>query len=196
MIQVFFDAATHCDPPSNRGCKYTLNTMMQVAGIPSMARMLQKSTLKDTISFLLSLLLDERLPGVHEGNQLMKAMNVLVLRMLDICNKNSLFGLLLEILRTPPPVIQEGNEDIQEKFSNLVIKCLIKMTKSLGNVLTSGSEGTELDTTQLLWDIHTYFSSLGMDEIHRRSKEDDKPLKMVKTILHEVCRHKVRYTKY
>lgn len=33
---------------------------------------------------------------------------------------------------------------------------------------------------------------LGVDEIRRRGAEDDKPLRMVKTILHELCKLKVR----
>lgn len=43
----------------------------------------------------------------------------------------------------------------------------------------------------LLMSIHDYFMGLGVDEIRRRGAEDDKPLRMVKTILHEVCKLKV-----
>ena len=39
--------------------------------------------------------------------------------------------------------------------------------------------------------IHDYFMGLGVDEIRRRGAEDDKPLRMVKTILHELCKLKV-----
>ncbi len=40
--------------------------------------------------------------------------------------------------------------------------------------------------------IHDYFMGLGVDEIRRRGAEDDKPLRMVKTILHELCKLKVK----
>lgn len=43
----------------------------------------------------------------------------------------------------------------------------------------------------LLMSIHDYFMGLGVDEIRRRGAEDDKPLRMVKTILHELCKLKV-----
>ena len=39
--------------------------------------------------------------------------------------------------------------------------------------------------------IHDYFMGLGVDEIRRRGAEDDKPLRMVKTVLHELCKLKV-----
>ena len=46
----------------------------------------------------------------------------------------------------------------------------------------------------LLMSIHDYFMGLGVDEIRRRGADDDKPLRMVKTILHELCKLKVCYT--
>lgn len=49
----------------------------------------------------------------------------------------------------------------------------------------------ELDLDMLLMSVHDYFMGLGVDEIRRRGAEDDKPLRMVKTILHELCKLKV-----
>ena len=49
----------------------------------------------------------------------------------------------------------------------------------------------ELDLDMLLMSIHDYFMGLGVDEIRRRGAEDDKPLRMVKTMLHELCKLKV-----
>lgn len=40
--------------------------------------------------------------------------------------------------------------------------------------------------------IHEFFVGLGVDEIRRRGAADDKPLRMVKTLLHELCKHEVR----
>lgn len=40
--------------------------------------------------------------------------------------------------------------------------------------------------------MHDFFMALGVDEIRKRSSLDDKPLRMVKTILHELCKMKVR----
>lgn len=38
--------------------------------------------------------------------------------------------------------------------------------------------------------IHSFFESLGADDIRRRGAREDKPLRMVKTILHELCKSK------
>lgn len=47
-----------------------------------------------------------------------------------------------------------------------------------------------IDLYSLLLAIHGFFEALGVDEIRRRSQADDKPLHMVKTILHELCKLK------
>ena len=40
----------------------------------------------------------------------------------------------------------------------------------------------------LLLVIHQYFMKLGVDEIRRRGAQDEKSLRMVKTLLHELCK--------
>ena len=45
-----------------------------------------------------------------------------------------------------------------------------------------------VDLGGLLFNLHDFFLFLGVDEIRKRSSSDDKPLRMVKTILHELCK--------
>jgi cytoskeleton-associated protein 5 len=47
-----------------------------------------------------------------------------------------------------------------------------------------------IDLRGLLLSLHAFFEALGVEEIRRRSHADDKPLRMVKTILHELCKLK------
>lgn len=49
----------------------------------------------------------------------------------------------------------------------------------------------EIDMHQLLMVIHHYFMSLGVDEIRRMGTQDEKSLKIVKNILHVICKLKV-----
>jgi hypothetical protein len=100
-----------------------------------------------------------------------------------------------------------------------VVKCLIKSTKALPQVnqvreeqlrcelcsplqswtypwLTTDSfccvlaVSQSIDLRGLLLSLHAFFEVLGVEEIRRRSHADDKPLRMVKTILHELCKLK------
>ncbi|CAD7700615.1 unnamed protein product [Ostreobium quekettii] len=172
------------DPPSARGCKYSLNTMMQTFGVKWMALAVDKQTLLDVISSLLQLLLDDRLPRIQEGGQLMRAMNVLMLKVMENANKTQLFESLLFLLRSMPPKVETATPDVQGRFMDLAVKCLIKTTKAVGGFME------ELDLESLLLSIHEFFVDLGVEEIRRRGAEDDKPLRMVKTILHELCKIK------
>ena len=48
-----------------------------------------------------------------------------------------------------------------------------------------------VDLSVLMAAIHEFFMGLGVDEIRRRGSADDKPLRMVKTLLHELCKQEV-----
>ena len=40
--------------------------------------------------------------------------------------------------------------------------------------------------------IHRFLDELGVDEVRQRGAADDKPLRMVKTLVHELCKCLVR----
>lgn len=225
--------------PSARGCKYGLNVLLQGLAVPEVARSLSQAVLRDVVSLLLMRLLDDRsLLRFEEGPTLIKAVNVLMLKVLEASNRTYCFAALLQLLRGPPPAVPAAQ---LPKFYDLVVKCLIKLTKSLqsdteasrcllrgqgrsfargrkaGGMLWGGGEipvgrkgrrargrscrstippppfrrptrSQSVDLEGLLLNIHDFFLYLGVDEIRRRSSADDKPLRMVKTILHELCK--------
>lgn len=85
--------------------------------------------LRDNISLLLMRLLDDKgLLQFEEGPTLVKAVNVLMLKMLETSNRTYAFGALLQLLREPPGDV---TPEMLPKFHDLVVKCLIKLTKSL-----------------------------------------------------------------
>lgn len=80
---------------------------------------------------LLVRLLDEAVPALQEGTQLLKALNVLMLKILDNCNRTFAFCSLIALLQGPPAFVAERGPDAEFRFSDLVVKCLIKLTKAL-----------------------------------------------------------------
>ncbi|KAG0567085.1 hypothetical protein KC19_7G108600 [Ceratodon purpureus] len=172
---------------SSRSCKYVLNTLMQTFQVKKLARAVKEGTLHSLITELLVWLLDERVLLMDDGSQLLKAMNVLMLKILENADRTSAFIVLIYLLR---PVgsskfagRQQGTTVVRnQKFLDLVVKCLIKLTKVLGSTLL------EVDLDRILQSIHEYFEELGMAEIRKRAGADDKPLRMVKTLLHELVK--------
>ncbi|GMH05428.1 hypothetical protein Nepgr_007268 [Nepenthes gracilis] len=173
---------------SSRSCKYVLNTLMQTFQNKRLAHAVKESTLNDLITELLLWLLDERVPRMDDGGQLLKALNVLMLKILDNADRTSSFVVLITLLRPldsakwPSPASSEALVVRNQKFSDLVVKCLIKLTKVLQSTIY------EVDLDRILQSIHVYLQELGMEEIRRRAGADDKPLRMVKTVLHELVK--------
>ncbi|KAK2077036.1 hypothetical protein QBZ16_005264 [Prototheca wickerhamii] len=210
LVSIFAEAAAAPSsrlPYPARGCKYGLNVMLQGLAVREVACGLSQRTLRACVSLLLLRLLDDHgLLRFEEGHTLVKAVNVLMLKMLETTDRTYCFGALLQLLRVPPadPVLAAHGCDnilgqapssssvtsssttsspaLIAKFHDLVVKCLIKLTKGLQADVAS------VDVGALLLDIHDFFLFLGVDEIRRRSGVEDKPLRMVKTILHELCK--------
>jgi len=81
---------------------------------------------------LLQRLLDESLTKLEFGPQLLKALNILMLKILENCDKNDSFAVLIVLMRQSssvmlqiPPAEREG----QAKFTELAMKCLWKLTR-------------------------------------------------------------------
>ena len=182
-ISPIFDAAAVAPGPSTaRACKYVLNTLMQVFQEPALASAVGEANERMIVAALLERLLDAAVPRMEEGPQLVKALNVLMLKVLEHCPRTSSFRALLRLLATPPESVAD-DEATTARFNELVVKCLIKLTKALGATLH------EVRLPELLQEIHGYFDALGTEEIRRRGRASDggdKPLGMVKTILHKV----------
>ena len=155
---------------------------MQVFQEPALASAVGEANERMIVAALLERLLDAAVPRMEEGPQLVKALNVLMLKVLEHCPRTSSFRALLRLLATPPESVAD-DEATTARFNELVVKCLIKLTKALEATLH------EVRLPELLQEIHAYFDALGTEEIRRRGRASDggdKPLRMVKTILHKV----------
>ncbi|PPR93760.1 hypothetical protein GOBAR_AA26907 [Gossypium barbadense] len=156
---------------SSRSCKYVLNTLMQTFQNKRLAHAVKENTLDNLITELLLWLLDERVPHMDDGSQLLKALNVLMLKILDNADRTSSFVVLINLLRPldpsrwPSPATNETFAARNQKFSDLVVKCLIKLTKVLQSTIY------DVDLDRIL-----------------QTGADDKPLRMVKTVLHELVK--------
>ncbi|GJV67843.1 reverse transcriptase domain-containing protein [Tanacetum coccineum] len=68
---------------SSKSCEYVLDTLMQVFEDKWFAHAVKERTLDNLITEILIWLLDERVPRMHDGSQLLKVLNVLMLKILD-----------------------------------------------------------------------------------------------------------------
>ncbi|GKE04542.1 hypothetical protein Tco_1396560, partial [Tanacetum coccineum] len=152
------------------------------------AHAVKERTLDNLITEILIWLPDERVPRMHDGSQLLKVLNVLMLKILDNAKRTSSFVVLISLLvplhpsRWPSPPSNESFATRNMKFSNLVVKCLIKLTKDLQSTID------EVNLDHILQIIHVYLQELGIDEIRRRVGARENDVHMLKTLLYELCK--------
>jgi len=181
---VAFDAAVASPPsaPASRICRHALTALMHVFSAPQAARAVSEPTLRGCAGELLTRLLDEHLGGVADGGDLVRSLNLLMLKLLENGTRTAGFVALLVLLRTPPPRVAAAAAPLRVSFNDLVVKCLIKLTRTLAQ------STAELEASEVLLAIHLFFLSLGVDELRRRAAEDDRPLRIVKTLLYELTK--------
>ncbi|GJV57740.1 hypothetical protein Tco_1458745 [Tanacetum coccineum] len=86
---------------SSKSCEYVLDTLMQVFEDKWFAHAVKERTLDNLITEILIWLPDERVPRMHDGSQLLKVLNVLMLKILDNAKRTLLILLVIISLLDP-----------------------------------------------------------------------------------------------
>ena len=173
-----------------RLCKHLVNSLVHMFSADVLASSLRRETLHPLLFELLWRLVDP-VSGKNVGEasaQLTRALNVLMLRILENCEKNQIFSTLLDLMDSSVDSIDKSPEDaLALKFAELVMKCIWKLTKTLKEAATEA----KIDVSTLLIDLHKFLTRSPPNEWKRRASSKrplgDMPLRTVKTILHELA---------
>ncbi|KAI9347159.1 hypothetical protein DFJ73DRAFT_836828 [Zopfochytrium polystomum] len=193
QIRIAFTSASPASSgPFNRLCRHLINSLVQIFSSSTFANSVGPDPLGRCIRELLTRLLDPRLAsGTDESDgQISRALNVLMVRVLENADKNCLFRVLLSLLQeSATETLTASPQEVptQVKFTELVMKCVWKMTKIIPQLIDRGS----LDVSSLIETVHNFLKITPPAEWKRRTAEKvmpqaDMPLRTVKTILHEL----------
>lgn len=91
QIRLSFTTSDLSDSAVLRLCKHLINALIQVFGSPEHASSLGKAALSQCVQELLFRLLDPKLNSVENGSSISKALNVLMVRILENSNRNDSF---------------------------------------------------------------------------------------------------------
>ncbi|KAI9145343.1 armadillo-type protein [Paraphysoderma sedebokerense] len=190
QVRLAFTAPDAASAALTRLCKHLINALVQLFSRKECATALSKDSLHQLLQELLHRLLDSTLPQLEYGPQLARALNVLMIRILENSDRNTSFSVLLNILEKSSsnlPYLDEPHASAQTKFAELVMKCLWKLTK----VLQETIKMPNFKLSQLLFDVHIFLVAAPPSEWKRRATDKlplgDMPLRTVKTILHELA---------
>ena len=107
--------------------------------------MASRDVLCDVWHVLLTTLIDKRLDDIEEGSQIIRAFNILVVRMAEKAHFTNMFSASLKLLHD---AVSSGNCNTGNKFGELVLKCNWKIIQ----MLTRRSNDLELSV--ILKDVH------------------------------------------
>jgi cytoskeleton-associated protein 5 len=137
-------------------------------------------TLKDVLYNLLSVMIDSKISNLPDGDQLIKAINMVTLRVLELSEQTSSYCALVKLLTDSC-----GNDVLSTKFMELVMKCIWRQIRRLS---TAEDYAEQLDTSKVLGEIHQFLKLYPSNSWSGRVS--DLPLRTIKTLLYHLARVK------
>lgn len=174
MVRKSFSSYTRKTSPVH--CKCTLNTLLQVFQIRSLARAVKKGTLEDLATEMLIWLSAQEIGKWADGSELLKDLNVAMLKIVCNADRTSLFVILINLLLSVDPPRWPSSTPLKlisvknKRFSKLVVEYLHMLNEELESTIN------DLDLDLILQSIQAYFAALGPDELYTwLYMSDDKP---------------------
>lgn len=171
------------NPPSFRMCKYIFNTLGTMFNQPALVSAVSQEPLMKLFELLTKVLLEGQAVEMEdEGKQWMnKASNQLLVSALDNCDIISAFTVLLRLMTQANITrAQQSNPSPgNEKFTELVTRCLLRLTKRL---ISTAALFDWSRTERLLKETNSF--------LVQHPTGEDITIRAVKTMLNELVRAK------
>ncbi|XP_071956177.1 cytoskeleton-associated protein 5-A-like isoform X2 [Antedon mediterranea] len=134
-----------------------------------------KDVLCDLVNGLITVLIDNRLESFEEGPQVIRSINMLMVKVLDQSDPTNSMCALLKLLQEY--VAQESSS---QKFVQLIMKCLWRMVRSMPEIIH------DINVERLLLSLHVFLKAFPSAVWKERT--NDTPLRTIKTILHSLAK--------
>ncbi|GJP36902.1 hypothetical protein CLOM_g21364 [Closterium sp. NIES-68] len=166
--------------------KYILNSLLTLFETRSLSMQIPDDDLRLLLEEMTIFMLNERVKQRNPNDSsadLCRAVNILMLKILDTAPSTPLFLSLMTILRPTYTIKGSTAADVKgpdgTPLASLVVKCLLRMCKNFSGYVA------DMDFDRLLFGIHQYFSDFSLTELRRRVTTDERTLSMFRKILSE-----------
>nr|DBA17482.1 TPA: hypothetical protein GDO54_002918 [Pyxicephalus adspersus] len=155
----------------------TSDIFSQLFQMESLAREASTGVLKDLMHGLITLMLDSRVEDLEEGQQVVRSVNLLVVKVLEKSDQTNILSALLVLLQDSLLATASS-----PKFSELVMKCLWRMIRLLPECINN------LNLDRILLDMHNFMRVLPKEKL--KAHKSELPMRTLKTLLHTLCKLK------
>ncbi|XP_074005798.1 cytoskeleton-associated protein 5 isoform X2 [Numenius arquata] len=155
----------------------SIKGLAQLFQIESLAREASTGVLKDLMHGLITLLLDSRVEDLDKGVQVIRSVNLLVLKVLEKSDQTNMLSALLVLLQDSLLATASS-----PKFSELVMKCLWRMVRVLPETVNS------INLDRILLDVHIFLKAFPKEKL--KQCKNWVPMRTLKTLLHSLCKLK------
>ena len=163
--------------------RYLTTVLLKISSNKELISNLSYQVLSKISSELLSYLLIQGFDKIkekqEEGSIIFKSINSTMLRIIENCNKTDMILVLLEIIKK----YQKGEI---KKTANLAIKCLLKATENMNNIINN------LDLKKILSEIHiiVYNYEQIYPELKNKNQIDDVILRFIRNFINNIVKIK------
>ncbi|KAF7707626.1 hypothetical protein HF521_018844 [Silurus meridionalis] len=152
-----------------------IGNMLSLFSMESLAREASMGVLKDLMHGLITLMLDSRVEDIEDGQQLIRSVNLLVVRVLEKSDQTNILSALLVLLQDS--LISTAGSPM---FSELVMKCLWRMIRFLPETINS------INLDRILLDVHNFMKVFPKEKL--KQLKSDVSHRTLKTLLHTLCK--------
>ncbi|XP_047451779.1 cytoskeleton-associated protein 5 isoform X2 [Mugil cephalus] len=152
-----------------------IGNMLSLFSMEALAREASMGVLKDLMHGLITLMLDSRVEDIEDGTQVIRSVNLLVIRVLENSDQTNMISALLVLLQDT--LVSTAGSPM---FSELVMKCLWRMIRFLPETINS------INLDRILLDVHNFMKVFPKEKL--KQLKNDVPHRTLKTLLHTLCK--------
>lgn len=139
-------------------------------------------TLKDVFYNLLSVMTDSNILKYPDGDQLIKAINIVTLKLLELSNQTTSYCALVKLLTDCC-----DQENLSSKYLELVMKCIWRQIRRLSSANSNDQQVIQqIETAKVLNEINLFLKTYPSSSW--QNKPSDLPLRTVKTLLFHLAK--------
>lgn len=155
--------------------QYLTMVLMSLYHHQHLTKTASTGALHDLLHIIIGLLLEPQVQELPQGSQLIRALNVLTVKIIDRSDHTNVMIAFCKLLKD-----SIGNSSMSTKYVDLVMKCLWKAVRAMNNWID------DMNLDLILAELHDFLKA--HPSSYWKQQSSDTPIRTVKTIIHSMVK--------